>query len=299
MILPWTAAAREELHHLQSRDGGWGYRAAGESSVEPTVLASLGLLATDTNGESLAAVREAANWVAALQQPDGRIGPSASLTAPGWPVPLAVLLWRTVGICGTGRKLAVSWLLRREGKVFTRKPDDPAGHDTSIPGWPWVAETHPWLEPTAIAVLALRAEGHAGHARVRQGLRLIRNRAIPGGGWNYGNSLALGKLLRPQPAPTGLALLALAGIEPASSRIVQTACDYLEQTLPGTRSPQTLCWGLWGLEVWGRRPADASEWLAEAYKLVDRRPDPVLQLGYLLTGSTSPLPVFAPRERSS
>ena len=107
------------------------------------------------------------------------------------------------------------WLLDQGGVAIPNlaAPERTVGHDTAIVGWPWVADTHSWLEPTAVAILALRREGKVDHPRVREGLRLIRDRAIPTGGWNYGNNIAFGRDLRPQPAPTGIALLALAGIE--------------------------------------------------------------------------------------
>lgn len=285
----WISAARRALGRLKSPGGAWGYRDGGEPSVEPTVLAGLGLLGTDRDGESLPAVREAAEWIAGRQRSDGSLGATSAADSPEWPTPLAMLLWQAVGGHDANRERAAAWLLKRKGEVFPPEPGQPAGHDTSIQGWPWVAETHPWLEPTAMAVLVLRVEWFGEHPRVRDGLRLIRDRAIPSGGWNYGNSIAFGTPLRPQPAPTGLGLLALAGAEPKTSRIVEEACVYLEETLPRTRSPQALCWGLWGLEAWGRRPADAAGWLAEAYRLVDGRPDPILQLGYLLMAS-APLP---------
>ena len=119
-------------------------------------------------------------------------------------------------------------------------PERTVGHDTAIVGWPWVADTHSWLEPTAVAILALRREGKVDHPRVREGLRLIRDRAIPTGGWNYGNNVAFGRDLRPQPAPTGLALLALAGIDDRSE-VVERAVGYLQESLPSTRgSPVSL-----------------------------------------------------------
>ena len=39
---------------------------------------------------------------------------------------------------------------------------------------------------------------------------MIIDRALPHGGWNYGNKVVFGHELRPQPGPTGMALLALA-----------------------------------------------------------------------------------------
>jgi hypothetical protein len=104
----------------------------------------------------------------------------------------------------------------------------------------------------------------ADHPRVREGLRLIRDRAIVSGGWNYGNNAAFGRDLRPQPAPTGLALLALAGVVDPSETI-ERATRYLQRALPETRSAQSLCWGVLGLRAWGCCPEAAGRWLARAF----------------------------------
>ena len=42
---------------------------------------------------------------------------------------------------------------------------------------PGSSGTHSWVEPTALAVLALRREGLGSHARVQEGVRLLRDRA--------------------------------------------------------------------------------------------------------------------------
>jgi hypothetical protein len=144
------------------------------------------------------------------------------------------------------------------------------GHDTSLIGWSWVADTHSWLEPTAVTVLAMRRDGKADHPRVRAGLRLIRDRALAAGGWNYGNSRLFGRNLRPQPAPTGLALLSLAGVD-SRTEIVERAIRYLQGALPETRATQSLCWGVLGLRAWGCRPEAADGWLEEACEQALRR----------------------------
>ena len=148
---------------------------------------------------------------------------------------------------------AARWLLGIKGRA-TPRSDDPehiVGHDTTLVGWPWVADTHSWLEPTALAVLALGRAGLGEHPRVVEGLRLIRDRAVDTGGWNCGNKATFGRALRPQPAPTGLALLTLAQTpgEPRSP-LVDRAIRYLTATLPGVRAAWSLGWGLLGLRAW-------------------------------------------------
>jgi hypothetical protein len=148
-------------------------------------------------------------------------------------------------------------------------------------GWPWVDGTHSWLEPTATAVLALRVVGLGSHPRSVEGLRLIRDRAIDSGGWNYGNKSAFGHALRPQPAPTGMCLLALPR-EDARTEAVDRAIRYLHETLPGIRACASLGWGLLGLRAWNAAPVEADRWLAEAFQHASGRPDAAPKLALLL-----------------
>jgi hypothetical protein len=60
-------------------------------------------------------------------------------------------------------------------------------------------------------VIALKATGHLQHDRVREGIRMMLDRQLPHGGWNYGNSVVFGRELRPMPESTGAALTGLAG----------------------------------------------------------------------------------------
>ncbi|MFH1268956.1 MAG: prenyltransferase/squalene oxidase repeat-containing protein [Planctomycetota bacterium] len=257
--LALLAAAPDEP--AEKRDEGRGTR-----DEDPTHLTSSLSPLTPPPSPLVAAVHEAADWLAEIQQPDGALGLSAELPTPCWGTAYGLLVWTTLGSHQTERERAVQWLLGRIGQTSAVKNNGILGHDTSIPGWPWIENTHAWLEPTAWAVLALRREGLSDHPRVREGVRLISNRAIPSGGWNYGNVSTFGTNLRAQPAPTGLALLALAG-EDTDPGQIEDGLNYLLGTLPRVRSPRSLCWGLLGLEAWERRYDAAEIWLAESFSL--------------------------------
>jgi len=290
----WINPALRRLVSAQLADGSWGYRFGGGPAVEPTALAALGCLAADPNGkDARVAANRAGAWLARAQTDTGTIQNTPAADAV-WPTPLAALLWKARGGFDEQTRRAAQALLQLKGDTFDRKAGDVIGHDTSIPGWPWVSGTHSWVEPTALAILALCAEGLANHERIKDGVRLLQDRVIAGGGWNYGNSEVLGSALRPQPAPTGLALLALNGRNEPKEPLIADSCRYLEIMLPKTRSPQTLCWGIWALDAWGRRPVEATKWISESVDLVDRRPNPNLQLAYLLMASAPPLSVFLP-----
>jgi hypothetical protein len=286
MAEDWKASAREELRRLRVGATGWAYRRGASPSVEPTALACLGLLATPPDsrtGADVAAAQAGADWLAAIQRPDGSLGLSEKEPAPGWTTPYGLLLWRALGVHETACQRAAGWLLREEGKAFSRSidPDRIVGHDTTLVGWPWVAETHSWIEPTVLAILALRREGYKEHPRVLEGIHLIRDRALPGGGWNYGNTSAFGHTLRPQPGPTGLALLALAHRK-GRQAMIERAIAYLNATLPGVRAPASLGWGLLGLRAWNASPAEANRWLSESFARATARPDAAPRLAHLL-----------------
>jgi hypothetical protein len=276
----WRSAARHRLIEQRAAPG-WSYRAGGPACAEPTVLASLALFDDRQSSEAVSTLlAQASRWLADQQAPDGSVPNSGGAVGP-WATPYAILLWNALGTHRHPCERAVAWLLARRGRSFARDPNSPVGHDTSLVGWPWIEDTHSWVEPTALAVLALCREGLQSHARTQEGVRLILDRAIRSGGWNYGNNVVFGRELRPRPAPTGIALVALAASR-SKHPAVDRACRYLEQELPAIRSAQSLCWGLLGLSAWARRPAEADRWLAEAYQRAQRRREGPCQTAYLL-----------------
>ena len=284
----WPEAARRRLLGVRRGPAAWGYRAASSPAAEPSSLGALGLLADpDRRGDGGREVAVAsARRLASTQRGDGSLGATPNLPEAGWPTPFALLLWSSLGGFEAARSKAVGWLLKLEGRWVARIADDPMGHDTTIVGWPWVADTHSWVEPTAMALLALAGEGLADHPRSHEGVRLLLDRAIPTGGWNLGNPMVFGTALRPLPGPTGLALLALARLG-RRSKIVDRAIAYLRPALAETLAPVSLGWGLLGLRAWGAEPDEGRDWLASAFeKLATSEPRPV-ELAMLLLASGS------------
>jgi len=282
----WKRRARRELVEMRGGSPAWSYRRSGTLSVEPTSLACLGLLATagDEPTEGLVATsRDAANWMVAIQQADGSLPVSPNLKTPGWSTPYALLLWSRLTGYEPARLSAQAWLLRdNDGARSVRENNDKIlGHDPAIHGWPWVDGTHPWIEPTAMAILALCRERRGDHPRVAEGIRLILDRALDRGGWNCGNKKVFGRELRPLPGPTGTALLALAA-HGDRSPAVSRALDYLLDTLPSVRAPVSLGWGVLALRAYHACPVQADLWLAEAFETCSRRTDSTMSLALLL-----------------
>ena len=267
-----TATARRRLLDLRRHDGGWSYRPQSRTSaVEPTALASLALLATaapdDTDGPSVPL--HAGRWIAAhARRLDGStlVAPGLAVE-PGWTTPVALLLWNALGGFDRERSEAVAWLLTARGKPGQPIPRNPMGHDVTLVGWPWVADTHSWVEPTATSLLALAPRVAPSQPRMAEGVRLLLDRAIATGGWNLGNPIVFGQTFRALPGPTGLALLALARLarESAPPATIAAAVTYLESVLPRTAAPTSLGWATLGLRAWqGALDAESRAHLASA-----------------------------------
>jgi hypothetical protein len=293
----WTDRTRRELLSRQGLGGWWSYRDGGAPAVEPTALAGLALAGVEgcphlgsrvagTIGVP-AGARLGAAWLAGLQREDGSLPAMPGSSMPGWATAHALLFWSWLGGFEDQRRRARDWLLRSSGQRSRPANEDRGvcGHDPTLIGWSWVAGTHSWLEPTATAILALCRDGWRDHTRVRQGLSLILDRAIPSGGWNYGNNVVFGQPLRPHPAPTGLALLALATCELRDCPTVPPALDYLRRALATTRAAVSVGWGVLGLKAHEACPREAEFWLADAYERCSGRPDATVGLSLLLLAS--------------
>ncbi len=286
----WIQEARRELVALCGRSAGWGYRRDRRPSVEPTALACLSLLASspgDVAADDLETTQKAVDWMQSIQRPDGSLPVFEGSTSPGWATPYALMLWANCTGKDELRRRARGWLLsiRGERLILSNPNERVVGHDATLVGWPWVAGTHSWLEPTALSILALMRDGLQSHRRISAGIELILNRSLEAGGWNYGNKSVFGAELRPQPGPTGLALLALASIGNDSSA-VSAALAYLRQTLGDLEAPVSLGWGVLGLRAYSSCPMEAARWLARSYARCTGKPDAAMGLALLLLASS-------------
>jgi hypothetical protein len=290
--MKWLEAAIAKLIELRGKAEGWGYRPNSSPYVEPTVLGSIALLASADEFERpkmLKLAMQSAEWLAAIQQADGTVGPSEVLIEPSWPTPYALLLWSIVDELSSRpsfegpRNAAAEHLLRFYGKPIPK--DNIITHDGTIPGWPWVDQTHPWVEPTVAAILALGKAGKHDSPRLTDGRRLLRDRSLPSGGWNFGNTVVLDLELRPQPGPTAWALLGLLGDDPAS-RPVWLGLQYLRREMP-TKAALSLGLSVMALTAWSHCPKEATGWLAAAAPDSMKRSDVAFQLAFLVMAANA------------
>ena len=242
-----------------------GYSAVGAAASEPTALAGLALLADGR----LHAAKLAADWLVDRQADDGSVSVGSAQSSPCWPTSLALLVWQTVQSADQSNLYAgpidraLDWAIQDTGRTHARR--DWVGHDTLLVGWSWAANTHSWLEPTAMFVLALKAAGAADHRRTREAVTLLVDRLLPAGGCNYGNTIVLGQTLLPHVQPTGLVMMALADEELDDPRI-ERSLAYLGRELSAETTTTSLCYGLLGLAAFGRTPPDRAAWLEAAYQ---------------------------------
>ena len=159
---------RDELIDRLAAQPCTGYGRADSPATEPSALAAMALAAAGR----LDAARQVADWLAGFQASDGSVGVRATTAHPCWPTSLAVLTWATQHECDGSRHYqplidrSVRWMVSHQG--VTLPPNGGQGHDAMLQAWPWVDETHTWVEPTALHVLALKAIGQGYHPRTRE-----------------------------------------------------------------------------------------------------------------------------------
>jgi len=243
----------EQLIQRQTDQGGFSEQSGGIDQPDATAWA-ICILQHDEQFTSQ--LKPARDYLTKNQLKNGSVPIVQEHPDTVWPTPLAVLAWHSSSKHQAQQKQAIEFLLSRYGHHWAsnqQKEDSLLEHDPSIHGWPWVANTHSWVSPTALAMLALSVTGHRNHERVKEGAEMIVNRQLPHGGWNYGNTFVWGQELRPFPETTGMALNALAGR--VSPNHVERSLEYLARELPTLRTPVALGWGLLGLAAWQQRPA--------------------------------------------
>lgn len=250
-------------------DGGGFTMFPGEAyRADATAWAVFSLAATKSCVHDQDIIVSGRSRLAAGQLEDGRVSISSSNPESFWLTPLAILAWHGSEKHVKPRSHAIDFLLRTSGEHWLKEDGSPLAHDTSIQGWSWTENTHSWVVPTSLSILALRTSGFGEHDRVREGIRLLMDRQLPSGGWNYGNTLTYGKELYPQADCTGLALSAL--MDCVSRGDVGKSISYLQSRVLQVRTPLSLGWGILGLGAWGRRPKQATAWVSECMSRQDK-----------------------------
>lgn len=265
----------------------WSYQPGGVPATEPMALAALALAAHGN-----AAADKARQTLTRLQAADGSLGVTVDEPTPQWPTGWALLAWASAGNDRYRENIdrAIDWIFSQHGHTWQRSTK--LGHDPSLDGWPWVAGTHPWVEPTAINLLALKAAGQGDHPRAREAAELLIDRLLPQGGCNYGNTSVFGRVLRPHVEPSGLVLAALAG-ENDEAQGIEKTLDYVRRSLTPRMGGASLAYGLIGLTAHGHRPAQANQWVFDAARRPARGTDASLRQALLALAACDHFPLLS------
>ncbi|MBY0359384.1 MAG: hypothetical protein K2W82_15385 [Candidatus Obscuribacterales bacterium] len=132
------------------------------------------------------------------------------------------------------------------------------GAESDYPrGFSWLPETADWVEPTAYAMLALKAGGPQLTGAQKRCLpvaeRFLQKIACPEGGWNFGEHYPVGQLAVADPISTALALLALYG--KTKNKTIKSSLNYLSTADMDKRGALSLAWSALALHAW-KEPYD-------------------------------------------
>ncbi len=240
------------LEDAQNPDGGWGYHRRSRAAVEPTGAV---LLAWRDRLESRP-LPSARRWLERAQHPDGGWGMGPEDPESHWCTAWAVLALARLDPHAPPVAQGVRWLLRVPvlqvpADELTQEVRRIFRMDPSLRGWPWRPGEASWVEPTALALLALHAASatDADRGRIEEAIRYLIDRRCQGGGWNFGNPFMLGAYLPPRPHPTAWALLALQALAPEAIRPEDIEALRAEMHRDG--GAMALALGLMALTAWG------------------------------------------------
>jgi hypothetical protein len=248
---------KEWLDKLDERalpEGGFADRPGGWYRPDATAWAVLALTASGVGEDQADAARMR---LQRDQMADGRLCFIADYPAAYWPTALAVMAWHGSPEFHAAQQVGLRFLLSASGRHFKRRYASIIGHDPAIKGWAWIEGTHSWVEPTSLALICLDITGKPQHERACEARRMLLDRQLADGGWNYGNVSVFGRPLRPMPHSTGIALSALAGRVPQES--VASSIAYLQKHLHRWPTPFSLSWSILGLSAWDQRPEHAED----------------------------------------
>ena len=254
------------LRGARNSDGGWAYHPGKRSRIEPTSWALLALAQADAHVSSLEVLRRWPrndNWLIDIPgaPPNHAFNAIAGLTL----LPSDL----TAGVAET----IVRSLIAAKG--IQLRHDPAIRQDNTLQAWSWVESTFSWVEPTAWSVLLLKQRLLRGSypdalERVRVGELMLKDRACPGGGWNYGNSNVYGTDLLPYVPTTALALLALQ--DQQNDPVVVRGLETLQREILSEPSTVALSLAIICLRVYGVATSVPEQHLARL--IVDRHLSP-------------------------
>jgi hypothetical protein len=206
-------SAIDYLISAQHASGGWGYSTGLKPVVEPTAAVLLAIRDEPLANNSF---QRGLTWLLNCQHKDGGWGINEDDPESGWQTAWALIALRYSTQNKDSISKAVEWLTTVSTSEITReefqKPDVPKSNNVGAFVWPWLPGQVGWIEPTAMAVLALEGITNSQLADVRINAAhsyFLQNRT-PDGGWDIGNIGPLDTTVIPRAFPSVLVLMALA-----------------------------------------------------------------------------------------
>jgi hypothetical protein len=205
------------LISAQHEAGGWGYSTSQKPVVEPTAAV---LLAIRNEPGAVNPFQKGLSWLLSCQHQDGGWGISDADPESGWHTAWALIALKYSNQGGDSINKAVEWLTHVSTYQISQdefnKTQIPVSDNIGALVWPWLPGQVCWIEPTALAALALDgiAQSPLSTARINATIEYFRQNRTPTGGWDIGNAGPLDTIISPRAYPTGLVLMTLARIAP-------------------------------------------------------------------------------------
>jgi hypothetical protein len=236
--------AQRFLIQSQLPDAGWGYlNTATESYPEPTCYSLLAL------ADTFFSPQKTLTWLASLVNAEGQLVLPRD-DAPNWATAPLIITLVHLDALPEIRSASTNWLLAWKSQYIEEKQGS-IRINPDIPGWSWISNTFSWVQPTSMAVLALKLAGLTTHPRVKEGEVLLLDRACQQGGWNFGNPVVFGSALEPTAVDTAIALFALQDVAEAADAI-EKGLAVIESKAPQASSTLSLALGILCLEIFNR-----------------------------------------------
>ena len=260
--------AIDYLISAQNESGGWGYSTYQQPMIEPT---SAVLLALRNEPRASDAYQRGITWLVNSQHKDGGWGINQNDPDSGWQTAWALLVLKQSSQNKENIAKAIEWLLTVGTSVVTREEfqrlELPKSENNLALIWPWMPGQVGWIEPTAMAVIALGsiADSPLASNRVNAARRYFRENRTPDGGWGIGNAGPLDTVVLPRAYPTSLVILALAAL--AKEDIRTQDISALEQDIHRDHSILALSSGLLAMQLIGESDSTLKETLTAQQQL--------------------------------
>jgi len=224
--------AQDFLINNQLQDSGWGYTAGtSQAYPEPTCYSLLALADNPSFSKD-----KPLSWLSGLINQDGQLYlPQDDM--PNWATALFIITSIRLDEMPDVRKASIEWLLEWKSQEVENDESDVTPVDSSLVGWSWISNTFSWVQPTSLAMTALKMAGLKTHERVTEGEALLLDRVCLDGGWNFGNPVVYDKKIEPSVMETALAIFALQDAPQAANEI-KRGLAVIEQR--ATDMPSTL-----------------------------------------------------------